>query len=410
MEEIYRSIKRDSPSQTKREIVKLGDCSYIIMGQSPPGESYNDLMIGTPFLQGKAEFGERYPINPKYTTDPRKMAVKDSVLLSVRAPVGDVNIADRDYCIGRGLCSISLKDGDNEFLYYFLLTQKNKLDSEGSGSTFKSINKNNLHSLDIPLPPLEEQQAIARTLRTVQEAQERNEAVIEATRNLKAAMMRHLFTYGPVPIAEREYVSLKETDIGLIPEDWEISSINNLCSLIVDCPHSTPNFTESGYLVIRTSHVKNGHLLLDAPSYTDYEGYSNRITRAEPNEGDILLTREAPIGEACIIPENVKLCLGQRMMLLRPNEAKIDNKFLLYSLYSEQVSKGMKGKGSGVTAPHLNVKEVKDQKIPFPCLSQQRCISQIFNQIDEKIGKEQNIKKSLQKLFDGLLMNSMKKM
>lgn len=181
MEEIYRSIKWDSPSQKKGEIVKLGDCSYIIMGQSPPGESYNDLMIGTPFLQGKAEFGERYPTNPKYTTDPRKIALKDSVLLSVRAPVGDVNIADRDYCIGRGLCSISLKDGDNEFLYYFLLTQKNKLDSEGSGSTFKSINKNNLHSLEIPLLPLEDQQTIARTLRTVQEAQERTEGIIEAT-------------------------------------------------------------------------------------------------------------------------------------------------------------------------------------------------------------------------------------
>ena len=92
------------------------------MGQSPPGTTYNETGEGKPFLQGKAEFGEVNPTNIKYTTDPKKIAPVGSILMSVRAPVGDVNIADIEYCIGRGLAAISLKNGDNQFLFFYCST------------------------------------------------------------------------------------------------------------------------------------------------------------------------------------------------------------------------------------------------------------------------------------------------
>lgn len=139
------------------EICKLSEKANIIMGQSPPGSSYNEIGQGTPFLQGKAEFGEKYPQNTKYTTDPKKISPKKAILLSVRAPVGNVNLADKEYCIGRGLASINMFDGDNLYLYYLLIHNKKILENEGYGSTFKAINKNKIINLELAFPPLPEQ-------------------------------------------------------------------------------------------------------------------------------------------------------------------------------------------------------------------------------------------------------------
>jgi type I restriction enzyme S subunit len=212
------------PLPEEWEVVRLGEVAEITMGQSPPGETYNTQGIGMPFLQGKAEFGKVHPSPVKYTTNPLKIGKTGSVLISVRAPVGDVNIADMDYCIGRGLASISFKNeyGYNEYLFYCLQFLKPLLEKEGYGSTFKAINKEVLTKFQIPLPPLEEQKAIAGILSTVQSAIEKTEKVINALKNLKKSMMKHLFTYGPVAEEEAEKVELKETEIGLIPKHWEV--------------------------------------------------------------------------------------------------------------------------------------------------------------------------------------------
>ncbi len=135
----------------------LSELSSIIMGQSPPGESYNETGIGKPFLQGNAEFGETHPISYKFTTDAKKIAPTNSILISVRAPVGDLNISDKEYCIGRGLAAIVVQENNlREYLYEFLYYSRYELEKKSSGSTFKSINKDILESLPIYLPNNEE--------------------------------------------------------------------------------------------------------------------------------------------------------------------------------------------------------------------------------------------------------------
>ncbi|QJA06605.1 hypothetical protein FVE67_07260 [Thermosulfurimonas marina] len=134
--------------------VRLGDkiVSEIIMGQSPPSLSYNRDGKGFPFLQGNKEFGRFYPKNVMFTTDPKKIAQKGYVLLSVRAPVGDVNIADKEYCIGRGLAAIRF-NGEPKYLFYLFISIKEELEELGGrGTTFKAITKNHLKNLKIPLP------------------------------------------------------------------------------------------------------------------------------------------------------------------------------------------------------------------------------------------------------------------
>ncbi|TMS82210.1 restriction endonuclease subunit S [Pseudoalteromonas sp. S554] len=129
---------------------QLKDIAEIIMGQSPAGNTYNESGEGIPFLQGNAEFGALYPSFIKYTTAPKKMAPKDSILFSVRAPVGDLNIADQEYCIGRGLAAIVIDDPNlRKFIYNFLKFEKSELERNSTGSTFKSVNKDVLSSLTV---------------------------------------------------------------------------------------------------------------------------------------------------------------------------------------------------------------------------------------------------------------------
>ncbi|HJJ42662.1 MAG TPA: restriction endonuclease subunit S [Methanocorpusculum sp.] len=133
----------------------IGDIAKITMGQSPNGESYNELGIGEVFYQGRAEFGIRFPKRRLFTTEPKRMAEKGDVLLSVRAPVGDINIASEKCCIGRGLAAIQSTDNHPSFILYTLMDLKRELDVfNGEGTVFGSINKDSLHSIStfIPLP------------------------------------------------------------------------------------------------------------------------------------------------------------------------------------------------------------------------------------------------------------------
>ncbi|WP_294379614.1 restriction endonuclease subunit S, partial [uncultured Clostridium sp.] len=152
------------------EYKKLKDVSSIIMGQSPASNSYNEAGIGIAFFQGKADFGRINPIVRIYCSEPIRLAEPSDILMSVRAPVGDVNIADIECCIGRGLCAIrSSKLINNKFLYYYLLTQKKRLNVMATGSTFKSINKSILENIEIPIFKLDIQNKIVKVLDKAQE-------------------------------------------------------------------------------------------------------------------------------------------------------------------------------------------------------------------------------------------------
>ena len=131
----------------------LSDLAEITMGQSPSGKSYNECGEGILFYQGRAEFGDRYPSIRLYTTEPSRIADQNSVLLSVRAPVGDTNIAYNKCCIGRGLASIKAKHGFNSFIFYMIKSMKDQFDMyNGEGTVFGSINRDSLNSLNVIVP------------------------------------------------------------------------------------------------------------------------------------------------------------------------------------------------------------------------------------------------------------------
>ena len=133
----------------------LSDIAEITMGQSPRGESYNENSYGVVFYQGRAEFSDRFPIRRLFTTEPKRMAAAGDVLLSVRAPVGDMNIANESCCIGRGLAAIHAKDDFTSFVFYTMRALKPELDKyNGEGTVFGCINKEALNAQKIIIPPI----------------------------------------------------------------------------------------------------------------------------------------------------------------------------------------------------------------------------------------------------------------
>lgn len=149
--------------------VKLGEVCEIIMGQSPPGKTYNTDGVGLPFFQGKADFGNLYPTPKVWCSAPKKVAEPGDILISVRAPVGPTNIAKEKCCIGRGLAALRpLKLVDTKFVLYALRSLEAYWAQKGKGSTFQAITREDLQHFFLPLPPLSEQRRIVAHLEAVQ--------------------------------------------------------------------------------------------------------------------------------------------------------------------------------------------------------------------------------------------------
>ena len=390
---------REMNLQEHWRVVRLGDTCNIIMGQSPPSTTYNNEGLGMPFLQGKAEFTELFPHPTKYCTKQLKVCPKGSVLMSVRAPVGNVNLADREYIIGRGLTSISLKRGNNRFLFYLLLHSKRELESKSSGSTFKSINKTTINDFRISLPSLPEQRAVAHILQTIQEAKFTRQREIELERERKAALMDHLFSHGT------KGEPRKQTEIGEIPESWETTRLAEAVTFTKkprDLRYS--EYNEIPFVpmeLIPIAKLFSQEFILK----TNDELKSG--TYFEP--GDILLSKITPSfenGKQCIF-EELPTPFGiatTEVIPIREMEGVSDISYLFYYLLLPNIRTSLAGKMQGTTGrQRLNKDTLANLQVPLPPLSEQRAIANIFRAIDEKTAALEREAEHLDELFHAIL-------
>lgn len=179
--------------------------------------------------------------------------------------------------------------------------------------------------------------------------------------------------------------------------------LQRLCKLIVDCPHSTPKWTDKGFVVLRNQNIRFGRLDLSNPSYTDEEHYNYRIKRGVPSFGDIVLTREAPMGEVCAIPKDLKCCLGQRMVLIRPDPKKLDFTYLLYALQGKSIQHQIGwSKGTGTTVSNLRIPILKALEIPDLPLKEQREVAHKLKTLDDKIALNRRTNATLEAMAQSL--------
>jgi type I restriction enzyme S subunit len=382
------------------EIIRLGNerIADLIMGQSPPSSTYNDKGIGLPFLQGNAEFGDIYPTPILSCSQPTKLSEKNDILLSVRAPVGDVNITPYKICIGRGLAAIRPnKDKLNYlFLFHYLKFASRLFQSISMGSTFKAIRKEEVEKFKLILPPLLEQKKIAEILMTADEAIEKIDEAIEKTERLKKGLMQQLLTKG---VGHKEF---KETGIGRIPKEWELVKLEDIAEISTGSTPSTINQTyyEGNIPFIKTTEINNNVIsettvFVSKKAVQDYNlkiypantifvaMYGQGKTRGKVSLLDISATTSQ---NAAAIVLNFKLCHPM---------------FVWYYLLSQY--KFLRQTGIHGQISHLNLSFVKKLKLPLPALPEQQKISEILSTVNKKLELLRKKKERFERIKKGLM-------
>ena len=240
--------------------VKLEEIIDITMGQSPKSEYYNSTGEGLPFLQGNRTFGEKTPYFDTYCTENKKIAEKNDVIMSVRAPVGDLNIAPTTISIGRGVCAMRLRNSnDNNYLYYLMTHNINRMINRESGTVFGSVNKRDILGLKITTTDNKsEQKAIANILSTLDEKIEVNNQINETLENMAQELFKRWFVDFEFPNEEGEPYQLSggemvESELGMMPKGWRVGTISDYIDTIIGGDwgkaNKENNYTEKVYCI-----------------------------------------------------------------------------------------------------------------------------------------------------------------
>ncbi|MFH0832006.1 MAG: restriction endonuclease subunit S [archaeon] len=380
------------------DVVELTENSVarLIMGQSPPSSTYNEDKKGLPFLQGKAEFGSVNPSPEKWCTKPSRIVEKNDVLISVRAPVGDVNISPFQCSIGRGLAAIRAdKKSLPHFLFYYLQYSKKRIEDEGTGSTFKAINKSVLEHFKMILPEITEQQKIVSVLSKIQQAIEQQDKIIQITKELKKSLMSRLFSEG---LHSEEQ---KETEIGLVPKSWEVVTVGDTCE------KPQYGYTES------STHKPIGPKFLRITDITE-KGVNwaevpyckcpkDLIEKYKLQREDIVFARiGATTGKSYIIEDCPLAVYASYLIRVRTKE-KVYSAYLYYffnsDMYWQQINAN---KGSSLKMG-VNGSILAALKFPLPKIEEQKEIVNILSNIDKKLTQSESRKQTLQTLFKTML-------
>jgi len=175
--------------------------------------------------------------------------------------------------------------------------------------------------------------------------------------------------------------------------------LNDLCVAIVDCEHKTAPIAPMGFPSIRTSNIKNGRIDFENANRVSPETYAGWTQRMEPQPGDLILAREAPVGEVGLIPPGHRACLGQRTVLIRPNPELLDSRYLLYLLLTPKMRHEMGVRASGSTVAHLNMSDIRQLELPeVPPLDEQQAIASVLGSLDDKIELNRRLNRTLEQM------------
>jgi type I restriction enzyme M protein len=348
---------------TKWPMVRIGDIAEVISGQSPPGTAYNENREGLPFYQGKSEFSDVFLGLPvKWTREVTRIAKRNDVLMSVRAPVGPVNIASEEICIGRGLAAIrpNLAKTDHWFLFYLL--RHIRLNIRGNtGVAFESINREDIESLKVPLPPLDVQRKIVAELDGYRK-------IIE----------------GAKQVVEHYKPKIK------FDERWDIVELGEVCENILS--GGTPSTKVSEYWDGDIPWITSADIVslkeVNPRRFITKQAIKDSATNLIPKNNIIVVTR---VGLGKVLVNNIDLCISQDSQGLIINKTIIEPAFLLFVL-SDEVQK-FKDNSRGSTIQGVTKSQLSELKIPLPPLDIQK-------QIVARIEKEQKLVDANQKLIE----------
>lgn len=342
-------------------VYKLKDCCQIIAGQSPESKYYNTNGEGLPFFQGKADFGALYPKVRMYCSQPTKIAEKDDILLSVRAPVGPTNLSPGKVCIGRGLAAIRPdKKVGLRYLLYFFRYYETQLQRSGTGTTFKAITQNVVKNIEVPVPSIEEQERIV-------------------------SKIEELFSKLDASVAELQTANekLKVYRQAVLKEAFDTcdvyTKISNVCQHVTDGDHMPPPKADSGIPFIMISNIEKGNINWKNTKYVTENYYENIGEIRTPRKGDVLYTVTGSFGIPVMVNFDKKFCFQRHIALLRPN-AKITQKYLFYVLQTPYVYTQASKKATGTAQKTVGLSVLRNITIPYCSIKEQIRIIEFLEQ------------------------------
>ena len=380
-------------------MARLDQICILNMGQSPDSSSYNENGKGMPFFQGNADFGNTHPKVRVWCTAPTKIAREGDVLISVRAPIGALNIADRECCIGRGLAALTVNETlcNKDYLWYAIAGKVEELNSKGTGSTFKAISKNVLAETDIPLPQLEEQSKIAEKLAKIDELITLRKEQLAKLDQLVNSRFIELF-------GDPEY---NEKAIPTLP-------MTELCEIIDgDRGANYPKqeeFSDNGFcLFLNAKNVTANGFSFENCMFITAEK-DKLLRKGKLSRGDVVLTTRGTIGNLAFydggVPyEHIRINSG--MVILRMKRERITERFFIEQ-FKMQLASIKEKIASGSAQPQLPISTMNKIVMLVPDVELQHQFAAFVEQTDksklaiqQSLNKLELLKKSLMQEYFG---------
>ena len=376
--------------------VMLKDVCAINMGQSPDSKSYNDTGDGVPFFQGHADFGARYPVTRKWCSEPTKMAAPNDILISVRAPIGAMNYARENCCIGRGLAALTPDKSKAlpEFIFWLLKGKNAELNSKGTGSTFKAISRKVLEEIMIPEISLEKQIEFSEILERVYGViQARKEELQKLDELIKA---RFVEMFGDARENPNGYTRVPFIDI--VEYMGDIGS-NGANKVVVD--HLDMKDEEDYAMMVRfTNFTKND--FVDDVKYISKEAY-DFFKKSQIFGGELIICKIGSAGQNYVMPylnRPVSLGLNQIMVRIKDN---ILMPYLYQYLHTDYGEFLISGCINGAVTKTITKTELKKIPVMLPPIELQNQFADFVRAVDKSKVKVQKALDETQKLFDSLM-------
>lgn len=341
----------------------------LIMGQSPDSKSYNKDKNGIPFYQGNADFGEEHPTPTVWCTAPKKIARKGDILISVRTPIGDMNIANEDCCIGRGLAAIRLNKSDIvdiNYLYHYLSATVEFLQEQGTGSTFKAINKTTLEGIEIPCPSIEKQKNIAKLIIEIKTSIQYKKAELFALNELVKS--RFIEMFGDIRISS------------IFPN----IALENFAQIGSSKRVHAADYVESGVPFYRSKEIielGNGQepsveLFISKKQYE-----SIKKTNGVPCKGDILMSAVGTIGKMWIVDGRKDFYYKDGNIISIHSEET--NPIYLKEALANLIDDFKSANVAGSAYSALTIVKLKKMTVPMPPMSIQNEFADFVKLIDK---------------------------
>lgn len=362
------------------EYLRLKDVCDINMGQSPTSDSYNDAGDGVPFFQGNADFGDRYPITRKWCNAPTKMAQPGDILISVRAPIGAINYAKEECCIGRGLAAVT-PDRDKvspDFVFWFLKGKKEELNSKGTGSTFKAISRKVLEEILVPNVDLKEQSKYAEILEKIYFVQKSQKQELKYLDDLIKARFVEMFG-----------------DSASNEKGWKMNTFGDICTvrqgLQIPISKRLTEYEEDSYEYITVQYLHGGK----EKEYIKSPKESVKCTK-----DDILMTRTGNTG---MVVTNVEGVFHNNFFLIDFDRERFEKDFLVEYLNLDLIQADITRRAGTSTIPDLNHGEFYKIKVFEPPIDLQKEFDEFKMQVDKSKVAVQKALDETQTLFDSLM-------